>query len=158
MKSIRLSSTAKRVILVAAIVAIIGAGWLWMQRGSRDGDALTLYGNVDIREVQLAFRQSGRVAQMLFDEGDHVEPGARVATLDAQPFEEAPAAADAAVAVAQADPDNLRRGLRPQEITQTQEALNQALAVARDADVGRASGREGVCQSGSNSVVDVTFK
>src|SRR3546814_3846081 len=133
MKSIRLSSTAKRVILVAAIVAIIGAGWLWMQRGSRDGDALTLYGNVDIREVQLAFRQSGRVAQMLFDEGDHVEPGARVATLDAQPFEEALAAADAAVSVAQADLDKLRRGLRPQEITQTQEALNQALAVARDA-------------------------
>src|SRR3546814_14102393 len=84
MKSIRLSSTAKRVILVAAIVAIIGAGWLWMQRGSRDGDALTLYGNVDIREVQLAFRQSGRVAQMLFDEGDHVEPGARMANRDAQ--------------------------------------------------------------------------
>src|SRR3546814_828464 len=104
-----------------------------MHRGSRDGDALTLYGNVDIREVQLAFRQSGRVAQMLFDEGDHVEPGARVATLDAQPLEEALAAADAAVAVAQADLDKLRRGLRPQEITQTQEALNQALAVARDA-------------------------
>src|SRR3546814_2786748 len=70
---------------------------------------------------------------MLLDEGDHVEPGARVATLDAQPFEEALAAADAAVAVAQADLDKLRRGLRPQEITQTQEALNQALAVARDA-------------------------
>src|SRR3546814_12624379 len=33
----------------------------------------------------------------------------------------------------QADLDKLRRGLRPQEITQTQEALNQALAVARDA-------------------------
>src|SRR3546814_7965037 len=70
---------------------------------------------------------------MLFDEGDQFEPGARVATLDAQPFEEALAAADAAVAVAQADLDKLRRGLRPQEITQTQEALNQALAVARDA-------------------------
>src|SRR3546814_16753905 len=70
---------------------------------------------------------------MLFDEGDHVEPGARVATLDAQPFEEALAAADAAVAVAQADLDKLRRGLRPPEITQQHEALNQALAVARDA-------------------------
>src|SRR3546814_4616085 len=133
MKSIRLSSTAKRVILVAAIVAIIGAGWLWMQRGSRDGDALTLYGNVDIREVQLAFRQSGRVAQMLFDEGDHVEPGARVATLDAQPFEEALAAADAAVAVAPAGPHKLRRRLRTQQITPHPAALNPALAVALDA-------------------------
>src|SRR3546814_7967630 len=91
-----------------------------MRGGVRDGDALNLYGNVDIREVQLAFRQSGRVAQMLFDEGDHVEPGAHMATLDAQPFEEALAAADAAVAAAQADLDKLRRGLRPQEIAQAQ--------------------------------------
>jgi HlyD family secretion protein len=133
MKNIRLSGTTKRILIIAAVIVIIGAGWLWMQRGSRDGDALNLYGNVDIREVQLAFRQSGRVAQMLFDEGDHVEPGAHMATLDAQPFEEALAAADAAVAVAQADLDKLRRGLRPQEITQTQETLNQALAVAREA-------------------------
>src|SRR3546814_13205696 len=57
-----------------------------------------------------------------------------MATLDAQPFEEARAAADAAVAAAQADLDKLRRGLRPQEIAQAQEALNQALAVARDTE------------------------
>lgn len=133
MKEIRLSGTAKRVMIVVAVIAAIGAGWLWTQRSGNGGETLTLYGNVDIREVQLAFRQSGRVAQMYFDEGDHIEAGARMGTLDAQPFEEALAAADAAVAVAQADLDKLRRGLRPQEITQTQEALNQALAVARDA-------------------------
>ncbi|OJY61938.1 MAG: secretion protein HlyD [Sphingobium sp. 66-54] len=132
MKEIRLSGTAKRVLIVVAVIAAIGAGWLWTQRSGNGGETLTLYGNVDIREVQLAFRQSGRVAQMHFDEGDHIEAGARMGTLDAQPFEEALAAADAAVAVAQADLDKLRRGLRPQEITQTQEALNQALAVARD--------------------------
>ncbi|MBB5719782.1 HlyD family secretion protein [Stakelama sediminis] len=134
MKSIRLSSTTKRVIVVAAVIAIVGAGWLWMQRGSHGDDALRLYGNVDIREVQLAFRQSGRVAQMNFDEGDHVETGERMAALDAQPFREALAAADATVAVAQADLDKLHRGLRPQEIVQAQEALNQALAVAKDAE------------------------
>ena len=133
MKGIRLSGTAKRILIVVAVIAAIGAGWLWMQGSGNDDETLNLYGNVDIREVQLAFRQSGRVAQMHFDEGDPVEAGARLATLDAQPFDEALAAAEAAVAVAQADLDKLRRGLRPQEITQTQEALNQALAVARDA-------------------------
>lgn len=134
MKSIRLSSVTKRVIIVAAALAIIGAGWLWMQRGGRDDETLRLYGNVDIREVQLAFRQSGRVAQMHFDEGDHVEAGTRIAILDAQPFEEALAAADASVDVSQAELDKLHRGLRPQEIAQTQEVLNQTLAVARDAE------------------------
>src|SRR3546814_9342982 len=38
------------------------------------------------------------------------------------------------LAAAQADLDKLRRGLRPQEIAQAQEALNQALAVARDTE------------------------
>jgi len=134
MKSIRLSSVAKRVIIVAAVITIIGAGWLWMQSGDRDDNALRLYGNVDIREVQLAFRQSGRVVRMHFDEGDHVKAGARLASLDAKPFEEALAAADASVDVSQAELDKLRRGLRPQEIAQTQEVLNQALAVAREAE------------------------
>lgn len=129
-----MNSTTKRVVIIAAIVAVIGGIWLWTQREGDGDETLTLYGNVDIREVQLAFRQSGRVAQMLFDEGDAVEPGARVATLDAQPFAEALAAADAAVAVAQADVDKLRRGLRPQEIVQAQESLNQALAIVRDAE------------------------
>ncbi|MGE3744186.1 MAG: secretion protein HlyD [Sphingomonadaceae bacterium] len=132
MKSIRLSSATKRAMFVAVAIVLIGAGGLWMQRSGNDDQTLRLYGNVDIREVQLAFRQPGRVAQMLFDEGDHIEAGARMAILDAQPYQEALAAADAAVAVAQADLDKLRRGLRPQEITQTQEALNQALAVARE--------------------------
>mgnify|MGYP000155488072 FL=1 len=134
MKSIHLSSITKRLLIVAAVIAIIGAGWLWVQRGDRNDNTLRLYGNVDIREVQLAFRQSGRVTQMHFDEGDHVEKGARMAVLDAQPFEEALAAADASVDVSRAELDKLHRGLRPQEIAQTQEALNQALAVAREAE------------------------
>jgi len=134
MKRIRLPGIPKRAFIVVAVVAIIGAGWLWMQRGSHDDEALRLYGNVDIREVQLAFRQPGRVAQMHFDEGDHVDAGARMAILDAQPFEEGLAAADASVGVAQADLDKLLRGLRPQEIVQAREALNQASAVARDAE------------------------
>jgi HlyD family secretion protein len=134
MKSIHLSSVTKRLLIVAAVIAIIGAGWLWVQRGDRNDNTLRLYGNVDIREVQLAFRQSGRVTQMHFDEGDHVEKGARMAVLDAQPFEEALAAADASVDVSRAELDKLHRGLRPQEIAQTQEALNQALAVAREAE------------------------
>ena len=42
MKNIRLSGTTKRILIIAAVIVIIGAGWLWMQRGSRDGDALNL--------------------------------------------------------------------------------------------------------------------
>ncbi|ODU11319.1 MAG: hypothetical protein ABS84_00205 [Rubrivivax sp. SCN 71-131] len=59
--------------------------------------------------------------------------GTRLATLDPQPFQEALAAAEASVMLAQAELAKLRSGLRPQEITQAREAMNQALAVVREA-------------------------
>jgi len=131
----RPSTRAKRAFGVAAVVIVAaGAGFLWMQRTGSDDGLLRLYGNVDIREVQLAFRQPGRVAQMAFDEGDAVTAGARMATLDAQPYLEALAAADAAMRVAQAELAKLRRGLRPQEVAQAREAVNKALAVAGDTE------------------------
>src|SRR3546814_10118935 len=76
---------------------------IWVKRAGNGDEALVLYGNVDIREVQLAFRQPGRVAEMAFQEGDVVTAGTRMALLDAQPYEDALAAAEAAVRVAQAE-------------------------------------------------------
>src|SRR3546814_6211401 len=65
---------------------------------------------------------------MAFQEGDVVTAGTRMALLDAQPYEDALAAAEAAVRVAQAEVDKLHGGLRPQEVAQTREALNRARA------------------------------
>ncbi|MGQ9424729.1 secretion protein HlyD [Gilvimarinus sp. F26214L] len=126
--------TAKRVIVITLVAIVIGLGWIWLQRTGDEDGVLRLYGNVDIREVQLAFRQPGRIAEMRFDEGDAVPSGAHMATLDAKPYEDALAAAEADVRVAVAELDKLRHGLRPQEIVQAQEALQQALAVAADAE------------------------
>lgn len=135
MTSSDLSSTAKRAIVITAVaIGALGTGWFWMQRTGNDDGPLRLYGNVDIREVQLAFRQPGRVARMAFDEGDAATAGALMAALDAEPFREALAAAEAAVQVAQAELNKLRRGLRPQEIAQSQAALNRASAIATEAE------------------------
>jgi len=125
------SSRAVKLAIVLALVALgLGAAFLWTQRAGRSAGPLRLYGNVDIREVQLAFRQPGRVADLAFDEGDVVTAGARMAALDAQPYRDALAAAKASVQAAQAELAKLRRGLRPQEITQAREALRQAQALA----------------------------
>ncbi|WP_350283491.1 secretion protein HlyD [Nitrosomonas sp.] len=134
MKMGSLSTTVKRILIITVILlAAGGAIFAWVQHTEQDESPLYLYGNVDIREVQLAFRQPGRVMQMLFDEGDAVVAGTHMATLDAQPYQEALAAAKASVQVAQAELAKMRRGLRPQEIIQAQEALNQAEAVAHRA-------------------------
>ncbi|WP_287719049.1 HlyD family secretion protein [Nitrosomonas sp.] len=135
MKMGSLSRAVKRILIITVILLAAGSAvFSWVLHTEQDESLLYLYGNVDIREVQLAFRQPGRVAQMMFDEGDAVVAGTRMATLDAQPYQEAFAAAEASVRVAQAELAKMRRGLRPQEIIQAQEALNQAQAVARRAE------------------------
>ena len=131
------SSGAKPAIVIGVVViAASGIGFTWMQRAGKDDGLLRLYGNVDIREVQLAFRQPGRVSEMAFDEGDVVSAGTRMAALDAQPYRDALAAAEASTQAAQAELAKLRRGLRPQEITQAREALKRAQAAAIDAERG----------------------
>lgn len=124
-------------ILAAAVlaVAVAGAGWWWMHRDSASNGLLRLYGNVDIREVQLAFRQPGRVLRMHFEEGDPVKAGVRMAAIDAQPYRDALAIAEAGLLGARAEVDKLRRGVRPQEIARAVEALNQAEAVAGEAEL-----------------------
>src|SRR5690625_2356881 len=130
-----MKKVGKLFVAAFAIGAIaLGAGYIWKQGTDTDESRLRLYGNVDIREVQLAFRQPGRIAEMIFDEGDTVLAGTRMATLDDQPYRDALASADASVEAAQAELTKLRTGLRPQEITQAQEALKQAQAVAVNAE------------------------
>jgi len=130
----RIPPARKRVFVFgAAALVVVALVATWLLRKGNDDGALLLYGNVDIREVQLAFRQPGRVAQMAFEEGDAVKAGQRMARLDAQPYKDALAAAEAAVRVARAEVDKLHGGLRPQEVAQAREALNRARAAATEA-------------------------
>jgi len=124
-----------RWIVIAVVVIVIGGALaFWQLRDRGDPNALRLYGNVDIREVELAFRQPGRLTSMAFDEGDAVTAGAVMAQLDATPYREKLAAAKAELAAAQAQLDKLRSGNRPQEIAQAREQVRQAQAGANEAE------------------------
>jgi membrane fusion protein YbhG len=92
----------KKIIPVVVLaLALIGAS-VWYFGGHRTGnsDTLTLYGNVDIRQVQLAFNSSDRIAQMLVKEGEHVSKGQLLATLDTASRENQVRKAEAEVEVA----------------------------------------------------------
>jgi len=126
--------TAGAVLVAVALAAVAGYALWSMWQASRNADVLTLYGNVDIREVELAFRVPGRLLEMAVDEGDRVRAGQAVAKLDPQPYRDALAVAEARVRQAEANLEKLRSGLRPQEIQQAREAVREAEAAFINAE------------------------
>jgi membrane fusion protein YbhG len=119
----------KRVVAIAvAALLALAAGATWWVRSDTETKSITLYGNVDIREVALAFRVAGRLDAVDFDEGDTVRVGQRVAALDGQPYREALDAADARVAAAQANLTKLEHGPRALEIAQSRAQVNEVEA------------------------------
>jgi HlyD family secretion protein len=138
-------------VIIGGALVLVAAGLFGSRafRGRKRAE-LTLYGNVDIREVDMAFRQPGRISRVAFDEGSAVKAGDLLAELDPQPYKDALAGAEAQVLLARAEVEKLRRGNRPQEIAQAEEAVKQAEAVFRSAesDLNRQSG---LADSGSAS-------
>lgn len=123
--------------LAAAGLVIVGALGLaaWLDRGREsDPEELTLYGNVDIREVELGFRVSGRLREMAVDEGDAVSSGQRLALIDPEPYQQELAAAEARVLQARAKLDKLRAGSRPQEVQRARARVREAKAAFRNAE------------------------
>ena len=77
-------SVKKRVLILAVLVFLIVAGflgWRWLQRKHAPSDTITLYGNVDIRQVQLAFNDSERIDKLLVDEGSAIHADQLIAQL-----------------------------------------------------------------------------
>lgn len=124
------SSIAVTTLVLTAVAAGV---WLWLTEEETSG-ALTLYGNVEVREVVLGFRVPGRITEMTFQEGETVSPGDLLARLDAEPYLEALATARAGVEQAEARLAKLESGFRPQEIEQAAAEVDRAEAAWRNAE------------------------
>lgn len=121
------------ILSLGIVVIAFAAGFFWTRQNGAP-TALVLHGNVDIREVDLAFRQAGRVTSLKFDEGARVSRGELLAELDPGPFEDALALARANRAQARADLAKARHGSRAQEISQANAAVQQASAALKEAE------------------------
>ena len=95
---------------------------------------LVLSGNVDIRQVDLGFRVSGRLAKMLFEEGDEVKTGDLLAVLDKAPYEASLAIAQGQLLQAEANYAKLVHGSRPQEIEEARALAREQQASFENAD------------------------
>ncbi len=105
------------------IVVTVAAGFLLGRLGmisGRNQNHLTLYGNVDLRQVDLAFNDSERLAEVLVQEGAKITRGQVLARLDTSRLKPQTANVEAALAAQQAVVDRLHHGSRPQEIAQAQ--------------------------------------
>ena len=68
-----------RLIVILVVLACAAGGIWWLYDGKRQpSDLLTLYGNVDIRQVDVGFRVGGRVTDLFKEEGDAVKTGERL--------------------------------------------------------------------------------
>ena len=72
---------------------------------------ITVYGNVDVRQVDLGFRVFGRVTELRYEEGDWVKRGDIVALMEKKPYTDQVTEAKAAIASIEASLANEERML-----------------------------------------------
>ena len=80
--------TAKKILpFVLSGILLLGGLFFYYKKTSVDQEStVTLYGNVDIRDVNLAFRVFGRIKTMLHEEGAQIKKGDLLALLDKRPY------------------------------------------------------------------------
>src|SRR2546428_3944293 len=108
----------RRIVLIVVLLAVAGAAasvaWWLTQRHARAKE-LALYGNVDLRQVELPFNNSERIAAVLVQEGDRVRRGQLLARLDTSRLEPRVAEAEAQAAAQWQGVGRLHNGSRPAE-------------------------------------------
>jgi HlyD family secretion protein len=122
-------------LFVVALAALGAGGWWWHRHAQRPPDhTLVLHGNVDIRQVEVAFNASGRIARILVQEGDRVKAGQLLAELDLTQLLNAVDQAQAQVGAQQQVVARLKAGSRPEEIRQARANADAARVDARNAE------------------------
>lgn len=119
-------------VVAVAIIGGLAYAWYRAENPTEDANHLTIEGNIDVRQVNLAFKVDGRIDSLAVDEGDTVKAGDVLATLDAKYFKD-----DLAVARARRDSTaatlaRLENGSRPEEIASAKaQVAEQRAALAR---------------------------
>jgi HlyD family secretion protein len=120
------------------LLIVVGAGAMaawWWTRPRKPATEIILHGNVDLRQVQLAFNNNERIAAVLVQEGDRVHQGELLARLDTRRLEPQVAQAAATVDAQRAVVERLHNGSRPQEIAQARANVEAARADAANARI-----------------------
>lgn len=121
-------------IVIVVLLALVGGGYFWWRSHHTTDTRGTFYGNVDIRDVSLAFRVGGRVAALNKREGEKVEAGEVVARLDPAPYRIALDQAQATASGYRASLARAEAGFRREEIAEARAVVEQRRAVRTQAE------------------------
>jgi len=125
-----------RPLIIVLAAAIAGGIWSYLgSRGAEESNRLLLYGNIDIREADLAFNNSEHIDKLLVQEGDRVHKGQLLASLHRERMQAEVAVAEAQVAARKAALARLETGSRPEEVRQAQANVAAARAKLVDAQI-----------------------
>lgn len=120
----------KKFIILLVLAALGTGGWLFWRSlpAGQTQNEMKLYGNVDIRQVSLAFEQGGRLMELAVEEGDQVRKGQRLARVDVTSLELQAAKLRADIAAQEQTLLKMQNGNRPEEIARAEAALRTAEA------------------------------
>jgi HlyD family secretion protein len=125
----------KPLIVLIIVIAVSVTAWaVWRVNHHDESNVLTLYGNVDIRQVSLSFEGTGRVKELRAEEGDSVKAGSVLAVLDTRTLALQAEQAKAQIEVQQQTLQRLQNGARPQETAQARSRVAAAQADAARAE------------------------
>ncbi len=93
-------------VLLGVVALASASAWLYSRHNGKGENTLTLYGNVDIRQVQLAFNAAERIADLRVHEGEQVRKGQLLGTLNTTMLHEQEHRAEAEVNVARINANN----------------------------------------------------
>ncbi|RLA23049.1 MAG: hemolysin D [Gammaproteobacteria bacterium] len=126
----------KKKVIGAAIFLLLlvgGVAVLNKEKTAGSVDVLSLYGNIDIREIQLTVNGSEHIAEIKVQEGDRVKKGQLLATLHTELLEAQLAGSEAELQAQQQIVNKLKAGSRPQEIAKAKAEYSAAKSSARTA-------------------------
>jgi len=125
-----------RLVILVAVSAMAAGGYYYYQNRQQVPDnQLQLYGNVDIRQVQLAFQESGRLEKLYVQEGDRIKRGTLLAEIDAVRYRANLEKAQAELAAEQQMLNRLVTGSRPQEIAKARADVRAMEAKVADTEI-----------------------
>ena len=115
--------TGKRILLTILAVLIIGSSIAIYFKEKPKEKYVKASGTVEVTQVQLAPLAGGRIEELAIDESDHVKKGQFIARLSLDGAHDEVKMAEAALAAAKAQLEELRNGFRKEDVSKAKADL-----------------------------------